>query len=103
MDCRLREFRKVGKGGLKSIPFDSTPGKALLAEMRRLGKNLFIGVWTRGFIAEPQEVREAVEREFLRLAKRNLDWFYVIKVKGKKFFVADNGECGYTAMLPEEY
>lgn len=23
--------------------------------------------------------------------------------RGKKYFIADNGEFGYTAMLPEEY
>ncbi len=63
----------------------------------------FIGVWTRGMMQESSETREAVEKEFDRLAREKDDWFYAIEVAGKKFFVADNGEFGYTAMLPEEY
>lgn len=63
----------------------------------------FIGVWTIGMMQESSETREAVEKEFNRLAREKDDWFYAITVDGKKFFVADNGEWGYTAMLPDEY
>ncbi len=63
----------------------------------------FIGVWTIGMMQESSETREAVEKEFDRLAAEKDDWFYAVTVDGKKFFVAENGEFGYTAMLPEEY
>lgn len=52
---------------------------------------------------ESSQTREAVEKEFDRQAKATDDWFYTIRVEGKKFFVVDNGELGYTAMRPEEY
>ncbi len=71
--------------------------------MGKLSARKFIGVWTRGMMQESSETRESVEREFERLAKEKDDWFYCVVVSGKKFFVADNGEFGYTAMLPEEY
>lgn len=103
VDVRLREFRRFGEWGIESVPFDSAPGKELLAALRKQAGDLFIGVWTIGMMQETSETREAVEREFTRLAKETIDWFYVIRVNGKKFFVADNGECGYTAMLPDEY
>ena len=61
----------------------------------------FIGVWTRGMMQEPSDVREFLEQW---LASTTVDdWFYVVEYKGKKYFIADNGECGYTAMLPDEY
>jgi hypothetical protein len=63
----------------------------------------FIGVWTLGLMQESSATREAVEREFNRLAQERDDWFYAVTVNGRKFFVAENGELGYTAMLPEEY
>lgn len=103
VDVRLREFRRFGEWGIESIPFDSAPGKELLAVMKRQAKDMFIGVWTTGMMQETSQTREAVEREFTRLAKETIDWFYVIRVNGKEFFVAENGECGYTAMLPDEY
>lgn len=52
---------------------------------------------------ESSETREAIEKEFTRLAQEQDDWFYCIAVNARKFFVAENGEFGYTAMLPEEY
>ncbi len=68
-----------------------------------MGRNAFIGVWTIGMMQESSAVREAVEREFNRQAKEAVDWFYVVTVMGKKFFVVENGELGYTAMRPDEY
>ncbi len=65
--------------------------------------NKFIGVWTIGMMHESSETREAVEREFNRQVRERDDWFYSIVIDGRKFFVAENGEFGYTAMLPEEY
>ena len=50
---------------------------------------------------EPSDVREFLERW---LASTTVDdWFYAVEYKGKTYFIADNGECGYTAMLPDEY
>ena len=63
----------------------------------------FIGVWTRGLAAEPSELREKIEIAFNAMAKEQDDWFYKVVVDGKDYFVADNGELGYTAMLPDEY
>lgn len=52
---------------------------------------------------ESSETREAIEKEFQRVSQEQDDWFYCITVNGKKFYVAENGEFGYTGMLPEEY
>jgi hypothetical protein len=65
--------------------------------------NKFIGVWTIGMMSFSSEVREAVERKFLREVRLSDDWFYSVEVDGMKFFVCENGELGYTAMLPSEY
>ena len=46
---------------------------------------------------------EKVLRAFAREVHRVDDWFYTIEVDGYRFFAADNGEDGYTLMLPEEY
>lgn len=61
----------------------------------------FIGVWTPGIMDEPPEVREFLERWLASTTVE--DWFYSVEHKGKKYFIADNGEFGYTAMLPDEY
>lgn len=63
----------------------------------------FIGVWTPGLMTESSEVREKLELAFSQMAREQDDWFYSVEINGKKYFVADNGEFGYTAMLPEEY
>ncbi|MDP1689487.1 MAG: hypothetical protein Q8L47_05190 [bacterium] len=63
----------------------------------------FIGVWTQGLIAEPSELREKIEIAFNAMAKEKEDWFYKVVINGNDYFVADNGEFGYTAMLPSEY
>ena len=65
--------------------------------------NKFIGVWTRGMMTLSSETREIIERRFLRATKLSDDWFYQIEVDGQKYFVCENGELGYTAMLPSEY
>ncbi len=103
VDSRLREFRKVGSRGIESIPFASAPGQKLLRELNQSRAHKFIGVWTLGMMRESSETREAVEREFNRMSRDLDDWLYVVIVEGREFFVADNGEFGYTAMLPEEY
>lgn len=69
----------------------------------RSGESKFIGTWTRGMMELPSEIRELVEKDFNRQARERDDWFYVIVVRGQKYFIADNGEFGYTAMLPNEY
>ena len=63
----------------------------------------FIGVWTQGLAKESSELREKIETAFDSMAKEKDDWFYKVEVNGKNYFVTDNGEFGYTAMLPEEY
>ena len=63
----------------------------------------YIGVWTVGLMSESSEVREEIEQAFQASARIKDDSFYSVEVDGRKFFVADNGEFGYTAMLPEEY
>ena len=63
----------------------------------------FIGIWTSGLVAESSELRQKIEIAFNAMTKEKDDWFYKVEVDGKNYFVADNGEFGYTAMLPEEY
>jgi hypothetical protein len=68
-----------------------------------MSDNKFIGVWTLGMMCLSSDIREAVERKFLRESKVVDDWFYAVEVDGQKYFIAENGEFGYTAMLPSEY
>ena len=72
-------------------------------------RNMYIGYWTLGIMGENINTIETIKMKFeaiknLIIAKEiAMDWFYEIKVYDKKFFVVDNGENGYTAMLPREY
>lgn len=61
----------------------------------------FIGLWTIGMMELTSFQREAIEQAFNAAPKG--DHFYSIEMDGQKFFVAENGEFGYTAMLPSEY
>jgi len=63
----------------------------------------FIGAWTKGLASKSSETREKIEITFNKMAKEEDDWFYKVEVDGQEYFVADNGEFGFTAMLPEEY
>lgn len=63
----------------------------------------FIGIWTSGLMLLSSEVREEIETKFNAMVKEHEDWFYKVEVDGKPYFVADNGEFGFTAMLPDEY
>ena len=66
----------------------------------------YIGCITAGVQAlamEQPEMLDKLLRAFSKEVHSHQDWFYQIEVDGKRFFVADNGEDGYTAMLPEEY
>ena len=63
----------------------------------------FIGVWTPELMMQSSNLRERIEVAFNNAAKKKDDWFYQVEVEGKKYFIADNGEFGYTAMLPSEY
>lgn len=70
----------------------------------KIPANKFIGAWTIGVMQVSSETREAIEREFIKAVKANPnDWFYKVTACGQDFFVAENGEFGYTAMLPDEY
>lgn len=68
-----------------------------------MNSHKFIGVWTPGLAEEPPEIREKIELAFSKATKEKEDWFYKIVIDGKDYFVADNGEFGFTAMLPDEY
>lgn len=72
-------------------------------QLYRSEERKFIGIWTQGMMDIPSEVRELVEKDFDRQATERDDWLYTVTIQGKKYFVADNGTFGYTAMLPEEY
>lgn len=61
----------------------------------------YVGACTRGFMELPDEDREAIMKAFYAAPKG--DHFYCISLDGKKYFIVENGEMGYTAMLPEEY
>jgi len=63
----------------------------------------FIGTWTQGLASESSDVREKIEMAFNKMVKEKDDWFYKVEINGREYFVADNGEFGFTAMLPEEY
>ncbi len=66
----------------------------------------YIGYVTPGVkvIAETDPgIMDDIVYEFDRQASHHDDWFYEIEAAGHRFFVCDNGEDGYTAMLPEEY
>jgi hypothetical protein len=66
----------------------------------------YIGCITSGVQAlakEQPEMLDKLLRAFSKEVHSREDWFYQIEVDGKRFFVADNGKDGYTAMLPEEY
>jgi hypothetical protein len=66
----------------------------------------YIGYITDGvkvLAKEQPEMLDKLLRAFSEAVHKHQDWFYQIEVDGKRFFVADNGEDGYTAMLPEEY
>lgn len=69
----------------------------------QIGTDKFIGCWTAGMMAETSELRQAVEKAFHATVLDHEDWLYTIQVSGRKFYVASNGEMGFTAMLPEEY
>ena len=65
-----------------------------------------IGCVTRGvdaLLAERPGLLFKLLRAFGKASSRKEDWFYSLKVDGHRFFAADNGEDGYTVMLPEEY
>lgn len=63
----------------------------------------FIGIRTQGLAAESSELRQKIELAFNAASKETDDWFYNVVIDGKNYFIADNGEFGYTAMLPDEY
>lgn len=69
-------------------------------------KPKFIGLVTLGvkelFDLDPT-LGEEVSKQFNLEALKKEDWFYEFKVKKHRFFACDNGEIGYTVMLPSEY
>ena len=110
----LEQWRNVHpdyKRCVDGIPYMAMNGKGvtfLPVEIDRskppvITPDKFIGAWTSGLMAESSAVREAIETAFSEAVKDHVDHFYSVEVSGRKFFVASNGEMGYTAMLPDEY
>ena len=58
---------------------------------------------TPGVEKMPGFVKEELIRKFEHESQIKDDWFYEVRVGQIRFFVCDNGEDGYTAMLPSEY
>ncbi len=61
---------------------------------------------TRGvalLVEENPTLLDQIMEEFGKAASKVDDWFYSFSIQGQQFFVCDNGEDGYTVMLPEEY
>ncbi|MBU6414865.1 hypothetical protein KGQ34_01305 [Patescibacteria group bacterium] len=69
----------------------------------QIGTDKYIGCWTAGMMAETSEMREAVEKAFRAAVLEHEDWLYAVEVSNRKFYVASNGEMGFTAMLVSEY
>lgn len=46
---------------------------------------------------------DRMNQAFANEAHRMKDWFYQLEVDGYNLFAVDNGEDGYTVMLPDEY
>lgn len=113
----LEEFRNTHvdyKGYVDGVPYvlvykdGATISEPVDVEIDRsipanITSDKFIGAWTSGMMAETSETREAVEIAFNEAVKDHEDWMYTIEVSGRKFYVAENGEQGFTAMLPSEY
>lgn len=73
-----------------------------LTEHRVTGKyQHYVGVVTPGFMELPTTIQAAIINAFL--AAPQGDHFYSVTCDGAKVFIAENGERGYTAMLPSEY
>lgn len=85
-------------GATLSVPVEidrSVPAK--------ISADKYIGIWTIGMMQEPPEIREAVEAAFRRAVEENEDWMYSVEISGRKFYLVENGELGFTGMLPSEY
>ena len=54
-------------------------------------------------VRDNQELLRRILSAFAEEVQRCKDWFYELEVDGQRFFAVDNGEEGYTLMLPEEY
>jgi len=66
----------------------------------------YIGLMTSGvrdLVMVKPELFDKLAKAFSEAARGCDDYFYTLQVEGKKFFAVDNGEDGYTLMLPEEY
>lgn len=66
----------------------------------------YLGVMTRGVAELAKDhpgLLDRLAQAFAEESAKSEDWFYELEVDGQRFFAADNGERGYTVMLPEEY
>lgn len=69
-------------------------------------ENKYIGLVTSGvqFLCEEDgELVGLINRAFAEEVKNRNDYFYELTVKNMRFWAVDNGEVGYTVMLPSEY
>ncbi len=65
-------------------------------------KDKFITYGTSNFTAQTDAGIMDYLQHWLDTTKVD-DWFYKVDYRGKTYFIVDNGECGYTAMMPEDY
>ena len=90
IDVQMRRIKVGQKLGIKFT--DEKPSKN-----KGFNPLKIIKVYTDG----------SIDEEWLAtydaMAKAKDDWFYKIEVDGKDYFVTDNGQFGFTAMLPSEY
>ena len=65
--------------------------------------NKYIGLVTPGVQEKGATVMMLINEAFTKSVLDHEDFFYCVEVQGEKYYVQDNGEMGYTAMLPDEY
>lgn len=76
--------------------------KVDLTEFRKTGEYTHrIGACTPGFWQLPFDVQLAFTRAFMRAPKG--DHHYTLQFGETKVYACENGQTGYTIMLPEEY
>lgn len=81
---------------------DTTQAEVDLSEFRKTGDyDHYIGVFTPGFQSLSHYDQMAVIRAFQKAPRG--DHHYTVTIGDIKVYIGENGERGYTAMLPGEY
>ncbi len=63
----------------------------------------YLTIGVRELVDQHPDLLAKLLDRFAVEVRRHEDWFYEVVIDGFTFFMADNGEDGYTAMLPSEY